>query len=85
MLFATVIAGAGETRAGRKGLYMADLIEQCRAAGQAPSGNAQERAPEKQQGVERDARGAAGGRNGNDSGQELSASQDQDRGHGRER
>jgi hypothetical protein len=64
---------------------MADLIEHCRAVGQTAGGNAHERAPEKQQTVERDAQGAAGGRNGNNAGQELSASQDQDRGHERER
>ena len=63
---------------------MADLIEQCRAAGQAPSGNAQERAPEKQQSVDRDAQAAAGGRNSNNAGQDMSQSQDQDRGHERE-
>jgi hypothetical protein len=64
---------------------MANLIEQCRAAGQTAGGNGHERAPEKQQTVERDAQGSAGGRNGNDAGQELSGSQDQDRGHERER
>lgn len=64
---------------------MADLIEHCRAVGQAPGGNEHERAPEKQQTLDREGHGAAGGRNGNDSGQELSQSQDQDRGHDRER
>jgi hypothetical protein len=76
---------AGGPRLGRKDLGMADLIEQCRAAGQSAGGDGHERAPEKQQSVDRDAQGAASGRNGNNAGQELSQSQDQDRGHERER
>jgi hypothetical protein len=64
---------------------MADLIEHCRAVGQAAGGNEHERAPEKQQSVDREGHGAAGGRNGNESGQNLSQSQDQNQEHERER
>jgi hypothetical protein len=81
----TFMAGARQGRTGRKVCFMADLIEQCRAAGQMPEGNAHERAPEKQQSIDRDTQGAAAGRNTMQPEQDLSQSTTQEQEHERER